>query len=347
MPSGRNAPVKYVKRTRSKGLTYYYFDTGQLDEKGKKIFKRIPDPRSREFGPVYAALIGHRTRRANAKSVMTVERLVELYMESPHFSTRSPATRKIYGIYLAEFTSQFGPAPAGGFARTDMVQMMDRMASRPGAANMVLSCVRAVYTWGRDRGHVDTDPARDIQSLEVGEHDPWPQAAIAAALAAEDGRVRLGVHLLYFTAQRISDVVRMRWDNIEDGFLVITPMKTKRSKTQLQIRVHSKLQAELEKVDRNSDFILAGADGKPMSDRTLRTMIQGFCKDLGWDVVPHGLRKSAVNALLEAGCSVAETASISGQSLTMVEHYAKRRNVSRLSSSAMSKWESGEGASGA
>ncbi|MEG8051008.1 hypothetical protein QP178_14425 [Sphingomonas aurantiaca] len=56
--------------------------------------------------------------------------------------------------------------------------------------------------------------------------------------------------------------------------------------------------------------------------------------------MPHGLRKNAVIALLEAGCSTAETASVSGQSLQMVELYARQRNQSTLADSALARWES-------
>lgn len=55
--------------------------------------------------------------------------------------------------------------------------------------------------------------------------------------------------------------------------------------------------------------------------------------------VPHGLRKNAVIALLEAGCSVAEAASVSGQSFAMVEYYAKQRDQKILSSAAVLKWQ--------
>jgi hypothetical protein len=51
------------------------------------------------------------------------------------------------------------------------------------------------------------------------------------------------------------------------------------------------------------------------------------------------LRKNAVNALLEVGCSVPETAAISGQSLRVVEHYAKERNQRKLASAAILRWE--------
>ena len=56
-------------------------------------------------------------------------------------------------------------------------------------------------------------------------------------------------------------------------------------------------------------------------------------------LVFHGLRKSAVVMLLEAGCSDAEVAAITGQSRQMIEHYAKQINQKRLAASAILKWE--------
>jgi hypothetical protein len=57
----------------------------------------------------------------------------------------------------------------------------------------------------------------------------------------------------------------------------------------------------------------------------------------------HGLRKSAVCFLLEAGCTVAETQAISGQSLQMVEHYSAMMNRRKLAASAILKWENAAG----
>lgn len=54
---------------------------------------------------------------------------------------------------------------------------------------------------------------------------------------------------------------------------------------------------------------------------------------------PHGLRKNAVCALLEAGCSEAETAAITGQSLRMVMHYAQKVNQKRASPHR--RWQNG------
>jgi hypothetical protein len=53
----------------------------------------------------------------------------------------------------------------------------------------------------------------------------------------------------------------------------------------------------------------------------------------------HGLRKSAVVFLLEAGCTDAEVAAITGQSRTMVEHYGRQVGQRKLAASAILKWE--------
>ena len=60
-------------------------------------------------------------------------------------------------------------------------------------------------------------------------------------------------------------------------------------------------------------------------------------KDAG--LVFHGLRKSAVVFLLEAGCTDAEVSAITGQSRQMVEHYARQVNQRKLAASAILKWE--------
>jgi len=61
-------------------------------------------------------------------------------------------------------------------------------------------------------------------------------------------------------------------------------------------------------------------------------------------LVFHGLRKSAVVFLLEAGCTDAEVSAITGQSRAMVEHYARQVNQKKLAAAAVLKWEAVEDA---
>ena len=323
----------HVKRTRAKGRIYYYFDTGQVDEKGRRVWKRLPDPSDKGFGGVYAAMLGHRHRRQNVAAQLTLAGLIDLYQASNKFAKLADATRKLYSLYHRELVDKLGTAPAQLVERKDIVLLIDKMASKPGAANMVLRAGGAAYTWARRRGHVTNDPFADIEPMETGEHEPWPEEVLAKALASDDDLARLSVHLLYYTAQRIGDVAALQWRDIEGDVLAIKQKKTGKA---LDIPIHPELAKELARHPRSLTTIIPGRVTEAKSNR-MRLAIQAACAPV--KVVPHGLRKNAVNALLEAGCSAAETAAISGQSLAMVEHYAKRRSQKKLGRAAMLKWQ--------
>jgi hypothetical protein len=59
-------------------------------------------------------------------------------------------------------------------------------------------------------------------------------------------------------------------------------------------------------------------------------------------MVFHGLRKSAVVLLLEAGATDAEAAAITGQSREMVAHYSRQVCQRKLAAAAILKWEHAE-----
>lgn len=327
--------IKYVKRTKAKGRFYYYFDTGQTDDAGKKVWSRLPAPTDRSFHATYAAMLGHRSRRANLTQQLTLAKMIDLYQASDKFAKTATSTQRLYRLYQGVLSDQLGTAPAQLVERKDIVLLLDKMADRPGAANMVQRAGGAAYAWARRRGHVTNDPFADIAPMDTGEHEPWPDEALQAALASKDELVRLSVHLLYFTAQRIGDVAAMKWRDIQDGSIVVTQRKTGKV---LTIPIHADLAKELARHPRSLSTIIPGAPGEGKNNR-IRLAIQAVCSELGIDVVPHGLRKNAVIMLLESECSIAETAAISGQSLRMIEHYAKGRSQKKLGKAAMLKWE--------
>lgn len=331
------AGVPYVKTSTSKGKRYWYFDTGTLDARGKKVFAALPDIADKAaFGAAYSAMMGHRTRRSNAAAVITVASMIGLYRKGRDYTNLSDGSQRTYDIYLNELERLMGMAPAAEVTRADVVLMVDKRADKPGAANMLLKVTRALFKWARGRGHVTVDPCADIDLNELGEHLPWPEALLVQALAAEDERVCLAVHLLYYTAQRIGDVCSLKFSDIRDGKIHLKQQKTEK---ELEIPVHTRLQAQLNRTPRQIGPIIIGADGSAMNAKALRRIIQMWAKDRGAKIVPHGLRKNAVIALLEAGCTVAQTASISGQTLQLVEYYSRQRDQRKLAADAMRIWE--------
>ena len=329
----RKVKMTYVKTVRARGRLYYYFDTGTKNEKGQRIYAPLPDAGSPDFGASYASYLAARTRRQNATPIMTVARMAELFEASPTFRKLRPATQTIYSIHLAKLVALVGNAPADELEPRDMAQMIDRLSHQPGTANLMLSVTGSLYKWGRTRGHTKADPVAGVSKLAMGSHDPWPADLVEAALQCDQPRVRLLVHLLYFTGQRVGDVLAMRWDDLRDGRIEVTQEKTGKA---LSVPVHNRLADELASVDRTGAYIVTTRHGRRMNDDTARKAIQDFA---GKAIVPHGLRKNAVNALLEAGCTVPEAAAVTGQSLRMVEYYAAKRNQPMLSDKAMAKWQ--------
>ena len=269
-------------------------------------------------------------------AVLTVPALIDLYERSPDFRRLAPASRKMYGAYLSTISHDLSVAPAAQVERRDVLRMRAKMADRTGAANGMIRTMRALYKWARDNEHAGNDPCAGVTLFASKDYEPWPDDLLDAALAFKDPAIRLPVALLYYTAQRIGDVCKMRWSDARDGYVAVKQQKTGKD---MDILLHAELRAELERSPKAALTILADTIGRPLKVDRLREKLQAWAAERGHKVVPHGLRKNAVNALLEAGCTVAETAAVSGQSLQMVEHYAKRRSGRKLSTAAIHKLE--------
>ncbi len=330
----RKPTLLHVKTVRRGGKEYLYFNTGRKVD-GRPVRLALPSKSDPGFGTAYAAAMASRTRRSALPDVLTVPSLISLYEKSPELRKRSQGTQKTYGVYLRQLGHAFNTAPAADVEPRDIYALIDRMADRPAAADMMLLVARNVFRWGKKRKHVPADPTEGIAALgEGGEYHPWPEHLVEEAL--QDEKVKVATALLYFTAQRIGDVCSMRWNDIRDGIAYVTQQKTGK---ELEIPVHARLAAILAEAPRRGITILTDPKGRKAKDGTIREWLQSFAAARGFKVVPHGLRKNAVNALLEAGCSTGETSSISGQSLRMVEHYARARNNPRMSKAAILKWE--------
>lgn len=333
MRAGKVLP--HVRRKVAKGNVYFYFDTGQRVN-GRPVLQRLPHITDRTFGTFYAAKLAARNRVQPVNTSMTVAKMIDLYQRSPAFAKLSESTQRVYNMYLVVLDRDFGPSPAGALERADVMAMLDEYGDRTGAANMLLSVTTAVFAWGRMREHVANKPTEGIGAHDTTDYEPWPEHLLFEALDSDDMRVSLPVALMYYTSQRIGDVCKMRWSDVRDGIVYVTQQKTGK---QMEIRLHSALAAMLEKTPRLGLTVFSQPNGRPYTRETTRRYIQAFAVTRGHKIVAHGLRKNAVNALLEAGCTVAETAAVSGQSLALIEHYSKLRSGKTLSTSAILKWQ--------
>lgn len=330
--------LKYVKFVQSRGKLYAYFNTGKVGKTGKVIFAPMPDFTDPTFWQSYA---GHmKVRAVKDNPGYTVRKLVTEYQDSKDFADKSASTKKTYAKYLRRIIKELGKFPVDDLQRADIRTVLDDMEDNPGAHNLILSVLSTMFRWARERDKTEADPTKDIRKLPVGTWEPWPDHVLEAGLTTENNRIRLLVHVLFFTGLRISDALKLRWSNIKGDFISVVPTKTVRFHKSLKIKIAQELADELAQTPHKGMTIICKDDGTPLGYALALRQLKAFTEEMGYTTVPHGLRKNAVNALLEAGCTVPEVSAITGQSFNVVEQYAKRMNRGAMSEAAVVKLES-------
>lgn len=329
--------LPHVKYVRAKGKLYAYFNTGRK-KNDRPIYTRLPSPASAGFYDSYAAMCGALKKRQAVS--YTIADLADDYLESTAFKAKPLGTRKYYISTLKRISELLGKFPVNDLQRDDIQLVLDNEMAGPGAHNAFLALLGIIYTFARKRQKTELEPVKDFDKLPTGEHAAWPEHVLEAGLESPHDRTRLAVHLLYFTGQRIGDVMAMRWSDVKDGKVNVVQQKTGKK---LRIPIHRELQAELDRTPKRGVTIITAQDGKAMTPQVVRRELKALCASFGMDLVPHGLRKNAVNSLLEAGCTVAEVASITGQSYRIVEQYAAAVDQERLGSAAILKFENKRG----
>lgn len=322
-----------VKAKKAKGRLYWYWARS-------KPYVRLPDPYTETDAFMRKiAYLGRVSAAADqARRTGTFGAIAASFRGSPGYAKLSANTRRSYNRYLDRLIVAYGDAPIREIEREDVqVRVMDANADTPGAANMMLAVMGAVYKYADRRVKDLTDPTEKITAYRAaGEHEPWPPTMLQAALESEDVHFRTAVALHYFTGQRTGDTCKMAWNAVGADGITVRQDKTKEP---LTIDIHPDLAPVLAAMPRKAIVLLTNKRGAPLTPGTFYKWCVDFSATYGLRRTPHGLRKNAVNALFEAGCSAPEVMAVSGhRSLKMLEHYGKRRNQPLINRAAMAKW---------
>jgi integrase len=215
--------------------------------------------------------------------------------------------------------------------------------ARQASANNLLRALSAMFAWSIPRDWRTDNPCDHVPKLKGGEsYAPWPMRGIEHFRKhARPVLWWVAAHALY-TGQRQGDVLAMMRSHVHAGEVRVIQEKTRK---ELWIPLHRDLRAVHEQMPRVSTHLLTSSAGTPWTRDGFRASWQLemgrriFAPLKRHRLVFHGLRKSAVVMLLEAGCTTAQVQAITGQSLDMVEHYAGQVNQRKLARAAILKWE--------
>ena len=286
----------------------------------------------------------------------TVGAAVAGYMDSPEWRALKPRVAAELARHLRRLNSHWRDLPLGGIEPVHIVKLRDFRESTPADANNLVGTVSALMSWSVLRGQRSSNPCRDVPKLKIGEgYDPWLWNDIVHFRQHARRDLEEAAVLALYTGQRQSDVLSMSWRDYSDGCIFVKQSKTRKK---LRIPIHRDLRAVLERIQGRTGCSIAELQlsNAPMlrnsRDEPWKTgfkaswqaernrPVMSVLKDR--KLVFHGLRKSAVVFLLEAGATTAEVQAITGQSMQMVEHYAKQVNQQKLAAAAILKWEAAD-----
>jgi site-specific recombinase XerD len=252
----------------------------------------------------------------------------------------SPATKDVWRRALRVAEDGIGAVSIHDIRPAVVQAMIDQMAGLPGKQTAVLSALRQLEKWALVR---DLLPQHITTGIEYERshdgHKPWSDEQVQLAELHARPELARVITLGANTGQRGSDLVRMRWTDLEtyngrEG-INVTQQKTGR---QLWIPITNELGTAMSTWQRRPGFILLRPTGIPWTRKALTwawiserdknpclTTLAGF--------VLHGLRATACVRLLRAGANTRQIADMVGMSEEIVGRYC-RFSVQRENASA-------------
>lgn len=254
----------------------------------------------------------------------TIAKLIVSYRQSRRWANLSANTRKSYERSLDYFEKSAGNVDPATLQRVHIIQMQKALADKPTDANRKIGSLSVLLEHAIDIGWMKDNPAKGVKSLPAtGKvRKPWPADLIEAYRATATGRAALLFELLIGTGQRINDVLRLRWSDLDGDGFTITQGKTKR---ELFVPLTDRLRAVLAETPKRGPFIVCQDNGRPASYQLAWKDIRAVRERIGaeeYDI--HALRHAAASEIASIpGMTSEHVMALTGHSaVEMVRLYA-------------------------
>ena len=337
----------HVHMTVSRGREYFAYHPFRGTTRAGERVKLPGTPQiadgtpNAEWWDAYRRASGQSPHAARAG---TFDAAIAEWTNSPEWRELAASTSRNYLRDLGVISRAWGALPVKALAPKHVLELRDTRSSTPAATNNMIACLSSLLSWSIPRGYRDDNPCEHVRRLKGGEPwKAWPWEAIHEFQSLAIPEMRWAASLALYTGQRQGDVLQMGWADINNNTMSVVQEKTG---VKVWVPIHRDLRPILGEMPKRSVRILTNTSGIPWTNDGFRASWAKQMKRLAKDgtsafddLVFHGLRKSSVVFLLEAGCSTAEVRSVTGQSLQMVERYALDVNKRKLAASAILRWE--------
>ena len=173
------------------------------------------------------------------------------FVEGPwkeaHFDRYKPSTRRsVQTVLNKQVLPAFGSKPLDRIGPAEVRRWFDAWSrTAPGGANKGLELLRQIMNFAIARGHVETNPTRDVKKNRrtplarfLSREEIGRLHRVLDRQTGEGNREQADiVRLLLLTGCRRGEIVRLRWSEVRDGALELGDSKTGPRKVPLNSQV--------------------------------------------------------------------------------------------------------------
>jgi integrase len=285
----------------------------------------------------------------------TFAAVIRAYLASPIYKALAPETQRNYRVLLAmaENPDTLGALPVMVIRPALVQAFLDGLAATPGRQKNARTALKAVEKFALVRDLLPYPILTGTETIAMdGGHKPWPDAMVE--LAIEHARPDLSrvVMLAVETGQRGSDIIKMRWSDIEDQIDPITGearpgihvIQTKTG-VRLWIPFTRTLTDAIETwrpTRRPPFYLVLRADGSPFDRSALswswnqeRATNDALAPLEHARLVIHGLRATAVVRARQRGATVLQISSMFGMHESQVARYSRLADQREMAMAAV------------
>lgn len=249
--------------------------------------------------------------RRNRGSPDALDKVIDLYRESPDFARLSENTQREYRLRLDRISEKFGRVPQrffnGSEIRGEILKWRDEMADTPRAADRCVGMLSTLLKWARDRTTIRENPAAEIAHLhKANRADLIWEDAHWQAVEGVPPQVRRVLMLASLTGLRQSDLLNLTWDQVTPDYIATVTQKTG---GEAVIPMHDELARFL--VGPGKGPILRNSRGEPWTASGFQSS-WGKAKPTGFDRRFHDLRGTFATRLMIAGFTDTDIANVMG-----------------------------------
>lgn len=243
--------------------------------------------------------------------IVTFGALAEVYIER-HAKLKKRSWKDDERNLRVDLLPAWQDLPAHEIGRRDVAELLDGIVERgaPILANRVKALISKIFNVGIGRGLVESNPAfavampsrenqRDRVLNEVEIRALWRAFECEHSIMGGTFKMRL------LTAQRGDEVLRMRWDQIREGWWTI-PAEVAKNGLSHRVPLSPQVLVLLEQLrplTGDSAWVFASRKKDGESVTSIGKAAERISKRAGIEFVPHDLRRTAASFMTSMGIS--------------------------------------------